>query len=527
MKDAGLGGGEQQRLQVCLETSIVSCLLGSDRSLTSKSVSSLVWETVSRFGQQGITLLSTAILAHLLTPASYGVMGMASPLINFAATFNDLGIPTAIVQRPKMGRQALSSLFWANLLFSTVVTLLLFLSAPLVAQFFRKPDVLTVFQVLSLTFLITGLGNVQHALFYGEMNLRPSAMAQIASSLAGLIVAVIMAVKGMGVWSLVGSALVSRVVDTVLMWVLHPWRPLFMLRWDDCRTCIEAGLPLSGFGIVNFFARNADNLIIGRSLGPALLGYYQNSYSLMYYPQQAIIMTLANGMLASFSQVREDIARFRQALLRLSLLVAFVLFPAMLGMAATADLIVKVVLGPQWGPAGPILTILAIAGFLQTVSAPVALAYVPTGNAGVMFRWSLVTTTLTVSGFLVGALWGITGVAVSYAVVQAILVLPNLFVALRLIQLPVSTYLRSMVSPFGLSATMALAVLLWRKVLVMAGFVHPVVLLVSSIVIGGAVYIGLIGFGRPKAVVDIVNILESTDVGFLRTPLRWLKRRWS
>ena len=454
-------------------------------------------------------------------------MGMAALFINFASTLNDLGIPAAIVQRPQIDQRVLSSLFWLNLLFSTTVTLVIIAIAPVAAVFFREPAVRAILQVLAFAFLIAGFGGVQHALFYREMNLRPPAMAQVISSVAALAVGVVMALKGMGVWSLVGSSLTGRAMDTVLMWVLHPWRPSFAMNWVDCRPVLRFGLNLSGFGIVNYFSRNADNLIIGRALGPASLGFYQNSYSLMYYPQQTLTSTTSNALLAALSKTQNDKSRFRQALLHLAAAFSFALFPLMLGMAVTADLIVRVVLGPQWGPAAPLLAILAVAGLLQSCSAPTGQIYVPTGNTSLLFRWSLVTSGTTVLGFLAGVHWGTIGVATAFAVVQILLLYPLLRVALRLIDLPVKSYLRALLPALWISLGMAVVVILWRLGMRAAGVSQPQFLLSSSVALGGLAYFALIWITRPAAVLDMLDVVGNSDVALLRAPVAWLRGKLS
>jgi PST family polysaccharide transporter len=500
--------------------------LGSGRSLTSQSIRSLAWESVSRVGQQGLTFLSTAILAHLLTPAAYGVMGMAGLFLNFASTVNELGIPAAIVQWPETNQRMLSSLFWFNLLLGLGVSATLFGAGSLAATFFHEPLVRSILQVLALTFFIASLGNVQHALLYREMNLRPAAMAQIISSVAGLAVAVGMALQGMGVWSLVGSALTARVMDSALMWVLHSWRPSFHFRWSDCRPVLRFGVNLAGFGVVNFLSRNADNLIVGRMLGSAPLGYYQNSYNLMYYPQQTLNSTISNVMLAALSKTQADKERFGQAVLRLATMFGFLLFPMMLGMAVTADLIVGVVLGPQWAPAGQLLAILAVAGFLQGFSAPTGQIYIATGKTDVLFRWSLITSSATVLGFLAGVRWGTVGVAAGFTIAQAVLLYPLLRVALRLIDLPVGSYLRVMLPPMWLSLAMAAVVGAWRWSMAWAGVTQQPLLLASSVSLGVLTYAALTWLTRPERIRDMLEVLGNTDIVMLRGPVIWLKEKW-
>lgn len=489
-------------------------------ALSKKAVGSFGWEAVARGGQQAATLLSTMVLARLLPPSAYGLAGMAAIFINFASTFSQLGIPGAIVQKAEVDDDLLSSLFWFNLAVGFLLSAALMACSPLAAMFFHAPIVRPVLSVLAWTFAINSFGNIQHALFYRSMSLRKPAIAQIASSLSAFAVAAVMAWKGYGVWSLVISNVVSRIVDSLLMWGLHPWRPGFIMRWAHFRAVSNFGLNLSAFGIVNYFARNGDNLIVGRALGSADLGYYQNAFSLMYYPQQLITSLVSNVLLSPLSRVQKEAERFRAAALRLARFMGIVLFPISFGQLVTCDLVIAVALGPKWRPAVPIFAVLTIAGSGAGLFSAVGQIMAAKGRADLMVKYGIISTVTSLVCFLIGVHWGAIGVATGCAIAGVSSILP-LVAVLRLIGLTLGAYLRALAPVISSSLGMALTVGLWRLAL-NAVQVHSLWLVTgSSVVLGAAAYFSFLTILCPALLRDLIELFAHSVPAlrfFIRLP---------
>jgi PST family polysaccharide transporter len=323
-----------------------------------------------------------------------------------------------------------------------------------------------------------------------------------------------MAVRGAGVWSLVGSLLVSRAVDSLLMWTMHPFRPALVMRWSHFRAVSNFGLNLSGFGIVNYFARNGDNLIIGHSLGSAALGYYQNAYSLMFYPQQLVTSTVSNVLLSPLARVQDDVDRFRAGTLRIATSMAVVIFPMMLGMMVTADLVVAVALGPKWGAAAPLLAVLAVAGLVQAAVAAAGPVLIAKGRTGMMLKLGIYSACVYFGCFLIGSRWGTMGVAVA-CVAGSLLQFVALKVFLNAAQLSMWTYWRALLPVLLAGLGMAAVVALWRLGMNALHVTSVPLLTVSSIAIGTASYLGLAMLLCRAVLEDLVNVLGK---GFRKGP---------
>ena len=231
-----------------------------------------------------VSLLGTAILARLLAPEDYGLVGMVSPVIGFIIIFRDLGTAAAIIQRPVLRDEFVASLFWMNLLFGVGAFLTGVIMAPWIAAFYQTPALTPVMRALSLSFVLSSFGIVPSGMLSRQLAFRKIVLVEIASTAAGVAVAVTMASLGYGVWSLVASNVTKTTLESALFLFLCSWRPRWLFHFEEIRSVYSFSGNLAAFHVVNFFARNADNILIGRYLGAASLGYYRLAYNLMLYP---------------------------------------------------------------------------------------------------------------------------------------------------------------------------------------------------------------------------------------------------
>ncbi len=483
--------------------------------LTVRTTSGVKWSALSQLGRQGLGFAVTAILARLLSPSAYGLLGMAIVVIGFIEIFKDLGTSFALIQRKELSNELISSIFWINVLLGLLSTGIVVLIAPWVALFYREPEVVPVLRVLSFSFVVSGLSIVQQALLARQMAFDRLARIELSSSAIGGAVGIGMAVLGMGVWSLVGQALSGAVVTTLLLWLASSWRPQRKLEWVKVHSVASFSLNLSGFNIFNYFARNADNLLIGRYLGTTALGYYSLAYRLMLYPVQNIYEILGRVLFPAFSQIQDDDARFRRAYLLVCAAISIITFPLMLGLLVVAKPFVAAIFGPRWRPVATLLMILAPVGMIQSIGTTVGHIYMAKGRTDWMFRWGLAAGSLAVTSFVVGLSWGITGVATAYAIASFLLLYPNFAIPFRLINLPMRDLAVALWPVLVCSLIMSGAVILLRLGLTWMGITNPWLILISVGLGGMAIYGGLVLWKKPPVMRDLVGLLSHAQ-----TPVR-------
>ena len=458
-------------------------------ALREKAVSGVKWSTVSQAGRFVTQLLTTVILARLLAPSDFGLVGMAMVVIGFIGIFKDLGTSAAIIQRKELSESLLSSIFWVNAGFGASATFLLFLFAPLGGLFYQEPRVVIILQVLSTSFFISGLGILHQALLERSVSFDKLARLEIISVVLGAIVGVGLAFANAGVWSLVVQTLTTVTLTTVLLWRYSAWRPLRVFEMSEIKAVSRFSLNLTGFNIFNYFARNADYLLIGRFLGAQDLGYYTMAYRILLFPLQNISAVVGRVLYPVLSTIQDDDSRFTYAYLKVVRSISLITFPLMMGVLAVAKPFVLVFLGEKWQPVILLIMILAPVGLIQSIGTTVGTIYQVKGRTDWMFLWGLGSGTLAFIAFLIGLRWGISGVATAYAVASFILFYPSFSIPFRLIDLSFSKLLRVLVKPLLNSLIMYLLVIALEYLL--PKNISDEILLGLSIGFGGIIYITL------------------------------------
>jgi lipopolysaccharide exporter len=479
-------------------------------SLSTKVLAGAGWTAVSRIAAQALSLISVTVVARALSPAAYGLMGMAQLVIAFIALFQDLGTSSAVIQRLEINQRFLSTIWWLNLAVSAFLAGVCWVLSPLAVDFYHEPAVLNVLRALGLGFILAAGCSVQNALLTRNLQFRSLAIREMISSVAGLAVAIAMAYSGFGVWSLVGSSLSFTATGTVLLIILSRWVPSFSFSWSDIRSIARFGANLSAFNIINYFARNADNALVGRYLGAGPLGFYALAYRMMLYPVESISQTLGRTLFPAFARMQDDFARLRLAYLRACASIAFFTFPLMMGALILANEVVLVLLGPKWTPVIPVFQILALVGMVQSISTTVGQIYIATGRTDLMLRWGSIFSVLIVVSFLVGLPWGIMGVAVAYAIMIALIVIPVFWAAFRIIDLPLIELWRALWPGLKCTLIMGACVLAMRQALVRTVPQWQIFRLVTCTLVGVLAYFFLMYRTESPVLQDLLQLTRTS-----------------
>jgi PST family polysaccharide transporter len=418
----------------------------------------LKWSAASQGSRQGVLLLTTLVLARLLEPSDFGLLGMAMIVIGFVMLFRDLGTAAAIIQKKDLNEEILSSVFWVNVIIGITITVGLYFSAHLVAAFFKEPRLTPVVRILSFSFLFACLGILQQSLLERSMAFPKLARIEIISVLVGSVVGISMALLGFGVYSLVCQSMSTIFINTLLLWILNKWRPQLVFRWRVVREIGGYSANLSAFNALNYFTRSADYLIVGRFLGAEALGYYTLAYRLLLYPLYGIAITIGRVVFPVYSKLQDHEVRFQRAFLKTTASVALIMFPVMLGILAVARPFVYAAFGEQWEPVIQLIVILAPAAMLGSVLVNAGSIYKAKGRTDWMFRWAVVGFIVRVCAYVIGLRWGVTGVAYGYTIAIALLAYPTLAIPFRLIHLEMSRLLKAVSMALVTSVVMCAAV---------------------------------------------------------------------
>lgn len=456
---------------------------------------------VTLLGQAGrftLQLGSTMLLARLLAPDDFGLLAMVAAVTGLVAVFKDFGLASATVQRPQITHRQVSNLFWINAGVSLVLFALTVAAAPLIAAFYQEPRLVGITIGLATTFVFGGLTAQHLALLRRRMRLTAIAVIEVVSLAIGVSLAVITAWLGIGYWALVLLQVAMTAAKLVLCWLACGWRPARPTRAIDVRPLVRFGANLSGFAIVNYVGRNADDVLIGWQLGAGPVGLYSRAYAILMLPLKQIDGPLTGVAVPALSRLQHDPDAYRRYYRRSVSVIAYLALPLVAAMAAVPTEVVLLFLGDQWEAAGDIFQFLAYAALLQPVLYTAGWVHTSTGRTDRMFRWALISVPVYVTSFVIGLRWGTTGVALAYAVAVNVLFLPTMAYAFRPAPVALRDLLGSIARPFALAVVLHVTAIL--VLLQLPSGWHPGLLIVGALgaaaVVTGGVALALPGFRR-------------------------------
>lgn len=471
---------------------------GDEGSLRQQTVSGIGWSSAAQIGRQGLMFLITVLLARLLTPEDFGLVGMILVFTGFVALFGELGFGAALIQRNEVNEKHFSSIFWVNLGMGAVLTVLLFIAAPLIAAFFREPSLTSLMKVGSFNFLIVSLGLVQKAILERNMQFRLMAFVEITAVLLGGSIAVVLALTGYGVWSLIWQLLLTSIITVVALWLVSKWRPQLIFNRRAISDLWGFSSHLLGFNAFNYWARNADNLLIGRFIGPAGLGIYTRAYTTMLLPLSQVTNVFGRVMFPALSKVQHDKERVKFIYLRAIAVIALVTFPMMLGLFVVADHFVLALYGPNWSEVIPVLRILCMVGLMQSIASTVGWIYQSQGRTDWLFRWGVFASSVGIVSFVIGIYIGtVEAVAFCYAVAILFLLYWNMSIPGKLIDMRFREVVRALAAIFA--CAMGMALIVWAVGMYLPSAWPQWLQLLIQSVTGCIIYWGFIHIFRVQA----------------------------
>lgn len=400
----------------------------------------LRWSAVTKGSQALFSILTPIILARLLVPEDFGLISMAAVFTGIATLFIDFGTGAAIIRQRDPDPGFLSSVFWFNILLGMSLCLAIVAAAPWIASLYGYPILKAIIYIQSVSILLASMTTVPSALLRREVQFRPIAVSRVLSQVLGAAVGIVMAAMGFGVWSLVFFTVTNSLFFTVFLWFGSSWRPGFTFSVGHIREIFHFSSYVTATQLVNYFQRRGDKFIVGYYLGDGMLGLYSKAYNFLLKTTRMINGFFGPVIYPVMAAVRDDRARLRALFLRASQAFAVVYFPIAVFVILFAEPLVLVVLGEQWAEMTPLVPVFAGILFFQPLSKIHAQIYTALGKVGVMFALYAVFAPIMVMGFLVGARFGIYGVALSYAINSFFLFIVSSYVVFRLIGVRVSDY---------------------------------------------------------------------------------------
>lgn len=330
-------------------------------SLKSQAVKGVVWSAVERFSVQGIQFVLSIIIARLVAPSEYGLIAMLGIFLAIAQTFIDSGFSNALIQKKDRTEVDFSTVFYFNIVVSLVVYLILFLSAPYIALFYKEPLLDIITKWVGLNIIISALSIVQRAKLTIQLNFKTQAKASLIAVVVSGICGITMAYYGYGVWALVCQSLLNNLLSTILLWVFARWMPAFIFSWQSFKGLFSFGSKLLLSGLLHTIYLNLYTLVIGRRYSATDVGYYNRSYSIAQYPSVNIVGVITRAIYPIQCEMQHDEERLCSSFIQYLRMSCYIIFPLMIGLAVLSKPMVLILLTDKWAPMSDLLSILCIA----------------------------------------------------------------------------------------------------------------------------------------------------------------------
>jgi len=428
-------------------------------SLREKTVEAVFWVAVSRFSSSILSFITTLVLARLLAPDDFGLVAIASLVINALQIFRDLGLSQALIYRRDDIQKAADTAFFLVPATGVILYGLAYLAAPHVAVFFENEIVKPVLRVLALDIVISSLGTVPSTLLERELNFGKRVTAEILSNVGYAAVCIALASIGLGVWSIVYGQLTQSVIAAVLVWILSPWRPAFGFDKNIAVEISRYGKDIVATAILIFIFTNIDDAFVGKMLGTSSLGFYTLGFSIANLPRQLVTSLVDRVTFPTYSKLQEDYQALSRAYLRSVKLVSVFSMPAAFGIFTLAPDIILTLYTRKWEASIVVIQILSFYGLCRSIGALSGNVFMAIGKQSVMPKMTLVQLLLfSALIYPLAMTFGIIGVCMAVAGPITITTLWGFYLASSYLRFPPTLLVRTLGPQFLSSAIMSLLV---------------------------------------------------------------------
>jgi O-antigen/teichoic acid export membrane protein len=458
-----------------------------------------------------IRIGSMMILARLLNPKDFGLVGMVTAVTGFVGLFRDFGLSAAAVQRTNVTQEQASTLFWINLLVGTILTLFVLAMSPFVARFYHEPKLLGVTAVLSTAFLFSAAGAQPSAILERQLRYTALSVFDIVSLLTSILVGIGMALRGYGYWALVASATVTPLVYTVCVWISAAWFPGMPRRQVGMRSMMRFGGTLTANSVVWYGALNFEKVLLGRFWGADAIGIYGRAYQLINIPNDNLNSAVSGVAFATLSRLQDDPSRFRSYFLKGYALILSLTVPITVACGLFAGDMISVFLGPKWTSAVPIFRLLAPTTIAFAIINPMGWLLMSLGLVARGLKIALVVGPLMIAGYAAGLHYGPKGVAFAYSAMMMTFAFPMIAWSIHGTAISMSDILQTVSRPFlsgFVAAGLAMGLQFWYGPLL-----SPLPRLILGAALMLATYVGMLLYvmGQKFFYLDILR-------GFFKSP---------
>lgn len=360
------------------------------KNLKQKAVSGVIWTSLQKYSTMIIQFISGIILARLLTPHDYGCIGMLSIFMVLSEAFIDGGFGSALIQKKHPTQEDYSTIFYWNLGMATIMYAILYVSAPAIARFYRIPLLCDVLRVQGILLFIYAFNLVQRNQLRKKLNFKVLSIVTITTSVISLIVTVLMAYHGFGVWSLVTQHLITAAIPAIIFWFFIKWRPILAFSWKSIRELFSFGSYMFLTHLITSFSIQIQGLLIGRFYNSSTMGYYSKALGTEKLSSQSISSVMSQVTYPLYAQVQDDKVAMINMIKRFAMTISYITFPLMFILIIIAKPIFVLLYSDRWIESVPYFQVLCLAGMINCLNSSNLQTISAIGKSRTMFLWTIV-----------------------------------------------------------------------------------------------------------------------------------------
>lgn len=456
-------------------------------SISNKNIIiNLFWRFAERCGAQGVSFIVSIILARILDPEAYGTIALVTVFIAILNVFVDSGLGTALVQDKDAGDEEFSTVFYFNMLMSILLYFVMYLISPFIADFYNNESLIPIVRVLSITLVVSGLKNVQQAYVSKTLQFKRFFYSTLVGTVGAAFVGVFIAYKGGGVWALVVQQVFNTTVDAIILWFTVKWRPKLMFSVKKLIRLLSYGWRLLASSLIDTVYNNARQMIIGKKYSAADLAYYNQGEKFPVLIVNNINTSIDSVLLPVMSREQDSIEHVKSMTQKAIKTSTYVMAPLMIGLAACADNIVKVILTDKWVECIPFLRIFCLVYMFYPIHTANLNAIKAMGRTDIFLKLEIVKKIVGIMAIIISMRYGVLAMAFSSIFVDLAGQLINSWPNKYLLNYKYADQFRDIFPGIFLATLMGIVVYL-------VGFIScsTALVLVIQVCTGAVVYVGL------------------------------------
>ncbi len=458
-----------------------------ENSLQDRSITAFIWVIIDKLGSSVINFTVNIVLARLLVPEDFGLVAMVMIFFELSSVFIQSGFAFALIREKEISEIDKSTTFVFNFVAAIFFYLLLFFSAPAIAQFFEQPILVWIIRVMGLNLIVESFAIIQHAVLTQQIDFKTQTKVRFIAVVSSGIVAIGLALSGFGVWSLVGKIGVVTLVSTICLWIVSPWKLSIQFSWTSFRKLFGFGGKLLIEALIDKFFRQIVQVIIGKFFSVSILGFYHQANSFCNLAANNFQQAIQKVTYPVLAKLQDNKVKLKAAYRQILLMSTFIIVPVMLFMGIMAEPLIDLLIGEKWLPAVPFLQLLCMAGVTYHFNAINLDLLLVLGKVNLCVQLEIIKKFIFGIAILIGMQYGIYGLLIGQVIANYLAIFINTYYADKFLHYPLWEQLKD-IAP-GLLIACATGIMVYFTLQI--GHLNDFTRLVIGTGLGSFIYLGL------------------------------------